>query len=317
MTKNKVLLKKPHLAIIVPAYNESKGLIAFNEAVVDIMKTLDCTYNLVFIDDGSIDDTWETALILSKQDASVTAISLSRNFGKEYAILAGLNETDADYYLVMDADMQHPPTVIPYLWERILKGDVDVVEGVKSDRGRESPLYRLCSNLFYRALYTLTKQNLKNSSDFKLFTQAFRNAILKLDDGAFFFRGACQWVGFPKSTVDFVVAERAEGESKFNLKALLKLMSSAILSNTKTLLRLSIFIGIIFGLFSIILGLNTVYNKVTEQATNGFTTVILFLSIQACFMFLSLGIIGEYLARIYYETKGYPSYIIGRQTNDQ
>ncbi|MEP6342545.1 MAG: glycosyltransferase family 2 protein [Maricaulaceae bacterium] len=317
MAKNETLLKKPHLALIVPAYNESKGLIGFNEAVSDIMKNLSCTYKIVFIDDGSVDDTWETALTLSKQDRFVSAISFSRNFGKEYAILAGLNETEADYYLVMDADMQHPPTVIPHLWERMLKGDVDVVEGVKTDRGRESALYRACSNLFYRVLYILTKQNLKNSSDFKLFTQNFRNAILSLDDGAFFFRGACQWVGFPKATVDFIVAERLEGESKFSIKALLRLMNNAILSNTKTLLRLSIFIGIIFGLFSITLGLNAVYNKVTEQATSGFTTVILFLSIQACFTFLSLGIIGEYLARIYYEVKKYPSYIIGRQTNDQ
>jgi len=302
------------LAVILPCYNEGTGLVRSAKKISEELDSLNVDYRLHFIDDGSKDDTWQVIETLAKKNERYVGLRLSRNFGKEYAILAGLQEIDAEYYLVTDADLQHPPSTIKILWNAVNEDDIDAAEGIKADRGNESLLYKLCSNVFYKTLHIISNLNLKNSSDFKLFTKRFRNAVLSCEDHSFFFRGACNWVGFNRKNIPFRVENRAFGKSKFSLRVLLNMVNNAILSNTKALLKISTFIGLIVGIFSILLAIQTLYTKLTGQALNGFTTVILVVAFQSTFLFLSLGILGEYLSRIYQEVKNKPSYILRTKT---
>jgi len=302
------------LAVILPCYNEGTGLVRSAKKISEELDSLNVDYRLHFIDDGSKDDTWQVIETLAKKNERYVGLRLSRNFGKEYAILAGLQEIDAEYYLVTDADLQHPPSTIKILWNAVNEDDIDAAEGIKADRGNESLLYKLCSNVFYKTLHIISNLNLKNSSDFKLFTKRFRNAVLSCEDHSFFFRGACNWVGFNRKNIPFRVEDRAFGKSKFSLRVLLNMVNNAILSNTKALLKISTFIGLIVGIFSILLAIQTLYTKLTGQALNGFTTVILVVAFQSTFLFLSLGILGEYLSRIYQEVKNKPSYILRTKT---
>lgn len=303
-----------NIAVIIPVYNEGHQLITSIDTIRAEMEALNTDYCIYLIDDGSQDNTWDIIENIAISTQHCTGISFSRNFGKEYAILAGLQEVDANYYLVMDSDLQHPPSMIKTFWAAINEEGIDAVEGIKKHRGHESFLYKICSNLFYKTLYLVSRINLKNSSDFKLLTRKFRDSVIDCEDQSFFFRGACSWVGYKRKEIPFNVEERASGKSKFQLRMLLNMMNDAILSNTKALLKISTFIGLLMGAFSIFLAFQTLYNKITGQALNGFTTVILVVVIQSTFLFLSLGILGEYLARIYKEVKRKPSYILRAKT---
>lgn len=302
-----------YISIIIPVYNEEKQIEETVSIILQILSGNGIECEFILVDDGSADGTWETISRLARNYSCVSAIKLSRNFGKEAAICAGLERARGDACLIIDSDLQHPPSLIPEMVKLWRTEGYDVVEGVKASRGKESFVTRIGASLFYKLLKLLSGYDLENTSDFKLLDRRVVEAWKRLGERNTFFRGMSTWVGFKRVSVPFEVSERKTGKSGWSFFKLLKLAIDAITSYSSLPLQAVTLIGVLFLLGSVVLGIQTLYKKFAGQALSGFTTVILLqLIIGSCLM-ISLGIIGTYLARIYDEVKSRPRYIVSEE----
>jgi glycosyltransferase involved in cell wall biosynthesis len=241
---------------------------------------------------------------------TVRALRLSRNFGKESALCAGLEHARGDAVIVIDADGQHPPSLIPEMVRVWQSSGADVVEAVKRRRGRESLSSKVGAQLFYFVLNRLSGFHFKGASDFKLMSRKAVDAWLNMRERNVFFRGMTVWMGFTSVQIPFEVVPRSVGQSTWSVLKRLKLALVGITAFSSFPLHLVTFAGLIFLGISVLLGLETVYLKVAGRAVSGFATVILLELIIGSLLMISLGIIGEYLARIYEEVKGRPRYLV-------
>jgi len=298
------------LAVVIPVYNEEKALIQHIKAINDILTADQIEAQFMLVDDGSRDNTWGKILELQKKLPFVHAVRFARNFGKEMAICAGLDSIDADRYLVMDSDLQHPPRYIKDMMKCMDLNQADIVEGIKSNRGKESLKYKLLAKSFYRVLKWATGLDLDNSSDFKLMDRKVIDYLRSFHENNVFFRGLVDYVGFKKVQFDFEVDDRDDGSSRFSTIRLAKLAFNAILSYTSKPLYLTVFLGALFFVFALILGIQTLFNFFSGHAVSGFSTVILLNLLIGSLILFSLGIIGVYISRIYDEVKARPRYII-------
>lgn len=299
------------ISIVVPVYNEGAHIRKSMAYVGQICDAASIPFELVLVDDGSKDNSWEELAAMAKEDERITAVRLSRNFGKEPALLAGIDAASGDAVLVMDADLQHPPEKIPEM-VRLWQEGAEVVEGVKSSRGKEKLSYRFCAKLFYGTINKATGIDFNNASDFKLLDRKVVEAMKQMPERMTFFRGMSAWVGFERKTFEFEVAERVDGTSKWSLKHLIKLAVTAVTSYTSAPLHCITVMGFVMFICAIVLGIHTLYMKIAGNALGGFTTVILLLLFIGSMMMISLGIIGLYLMKIYHEVKGRPRYITSR-----
>jgi len=299
------------ISIVVPVYNEGAHIRKSMAYVGNICDEASIPYELVLVDDGSKDNSWKEIAAMAKEDDRITAVRLSRNFGKEPALLAGIDAAGGDAVLVMDADLQHPPEKIPEM-VRLWQEGAEVVEGVKSSRGKEKRSYRFCAKLFYGMINKATKIDFNNASDFKLLDRKVVEAMKQMPERMTFFRGMSAWVGFERVTFEFEVAERVDGSSKWSLRHLIKLAVTAVTSYTSAPLHCITVMGFVMLFCATVLGIHTLYMKIAGDALGGFTTVILLLLFIGSMMMISLGIIGLYLMKIYHEVKGRPRYIASR-----
>ncbi|OHD06543.1 MAG: hypothetical protein A2086_00470 [Spirochaetes bacterium GWD1_27_9] len=305
------------LTIIIPVFNEAKIL---NYSVTEIEKRLEklpVKYELLFVDDGSKDDTYKVLDGISQTNKRVSFISFSRNFGKESAVFAGLENADGDACVIMDCDLQHPPEFIYQMVDLWLTGEVDVIDAVKATRGKESIFYKISSLTFNVMMNKLTSLNLKDSSDFKLLDKKVITEILKCKEKTRFFRGLSEWVGFRHKKIEFNVAERTVGTSKWSLTKLIKYSIDNIVTFSSIPLKLISFFGFFVIFLSIALIGQTVYMKLVGHAVEGFTTVIISIAFFSGTILLSLGVIGEYMSKIYEEIKGRPIYILKKSKNNE
>lgn len=301
------------LSIILPAYNEKENIERTALTLSQILEGAAIPYELLFISDGSTDGTYEEVCRLAAQDARVRGAEFSRNFGKEAAIFAGLELAAGEACIVMDCDLQHPPQVIPEMY-RLWKEGYEVVEGIKTSRGRESLFHRMSAGLFYKIMSGMMRMDMRSSSDFKLLDRKVVNVLLGLGERNTFFRALSFWAGFRSAKVEYEVQERAVGSSKWSFKSLIRYAISNVTSFSTVPLQLVTVMGTISILFSLILAVQTLVKFLMGTAVEGFTTVILLILIIGGFIMISLGIIGHYLARIYEEVKGRPRYILRRTT---
>jgi len=297
------------LVVVIPIYQEGSHIKQSIGRIEEILVKHQIRHEFVLVDDGSKDNSWQQLEELASVNSHITALRLSRNFGKESAICAGLEYADGDMVLVMDADLQHPPELIPQMVEAWLEG-YDVVEGVKSSRGKENPIYRSLANLFYFIIRKTSDVDLDKASDYKLMDRKVIEAWRKMPERAVFFRGMSVWVGFNRKQISFDVADRTSGESKWSFIRLVRLAINAITSYTSLPLHLITLLGSIMFLGGLILGIQTLFMKFSGRATDGFTTVILLLLLIGSSIMISLGIIGIYLAKIYKEVKARPRYLV-------
>jgi glycosyltransferase involved in cell wall biosynthesis len=237
-------------------------------------------------------------------------VRLSRNFGKELALCAGLERAGGDAVIVMDGDGQHPPSLLPVMVKTWLSSGADIVQAVKVKRGRESVSSKLGALLFYLILNKLSGFELKGASDYKIMNRKVIDTWLAMRERNVFFRGMTAWMGFKTIQIPFEVAPRRAGKSGWSYLTRAKLALVGITTFSSFPLHLVTFVGLIFFVFAVGLGIQTLYLKLAGRAFTGFTTVILLELIIASLLMISLGIIGEYLARIYEEVKGRPRYII-------
>lgn len=300
----------PRLSIVVPAFQEADGLAAGLQAIRAAAQDTGLPFEIVVVDDGSRDGTWEVLSRVQQDVPEVTGIRLSRNFGKEAAIAAGLEVVTGDACVVMDADLQHPPSLLPEMVRQWREGGWDVVEAVKTHRGRESWARRVAVRTFYRSAAWLTGYDLQDASDFKLIDRRVVEQWRRLGERATFFRGLVSWLGFSRTTVPFEVPPRVAGASRWSVWALLSLAVHAVTSFSALPLQLVTLLGLIMLAMAVLVGAQAVRLWWAGLALPGFTTVILLQLTIGGLLMISLGIIGTYLARIYDEVKGRPRYVV-------
>jgi dolichol-phosphate mannosyltransferase len=298
------------VSIIIPAFNEEKNLYNNLIEIINVINIFD--YELVLVDDGSRDLTWEIIKKISKENNKIKGIKFSRNFGKEAALFAGLENSKGDAVIIMDSDLQHPPKYIPEMIEKWQEG-YKIVECKKEKRIKESIINKLGANIFYETLKRIAGYDLANACDYKLLDRQVVNDIINLKEGHTFFRGLVEWVGYEKYQITINIPMRCGDKSKFNMIGLTKLALTAITSFSSSLLYLTIVLGMLFIVGALILGIHTLINKIVGNALTGFTTVILLLLIIGGCILFCLGIIGLYIAKIYDEVKGRPRYIISER----
>ena len=284
------------------------------ETVKDILNKNTIPFEILFVDDGSSDATYSKIVELSTTNQEVRGISFSRNFGKESAIFAGLENAAGACCVIMDCDLQHPPQKIVEMY-RLWEQGYEVVEGVKTDRGKESALYRWCANTFYSIISKLIKIDMSNASDFKLMDRKVIDVLKEMPERNVFFRALSSWVGFKKTTVSFEVQERTAGVSKWSSWSLIKYAVSNITSFSAAPMQLVTVLGVLFGIFAVVLGVQSLVHKITGRALEGFTTVIIVQLLVGSIVMICMGITGYYISKIYEEIKGRPRYIISTEVN--
>jgi polyisoprenyl-phosphate glycosyltransferase len=262
------------------------------------------------VDDGSSDETWRIITEEAKGFSALRGLRLSRNFGKESALCAGLEHARGDAVILMDGDGQHPPSLLPEMVRMWQTSGADIIEAVKRSRGRESLVGKSGALVFYFLLDKLSGFDFKGASDFKLLNRKAVNAWLKMGERNVFFRGMTAWMGFTTVRIPFEVVPRSGGQSTWSYLKRMKLALTGITSFSSLPLQLVTFAGALFLVFSVVLGAQTLFLQLSGRAVSGFATVILLLLIIGSLLMISLGIIGEYLARIYEEVKGRPRYLI-------
>lgn len=300
----------PVLSVVIPLYSEGAGLAGLLDAVHARMEEVGEPWEIVLVDDGSADDTWRRIGEAAERRPNLGAVRLSRNFGKEAAICAGLEAATGEAVIVMDGDLQHPPELIPAMVERWRKTGCDVVEAVKTSHRRDASAGRWLSGFFYWSMRRFSGFDLRGASDFKLVTRRVVDAWLELGERNLFFRGMIAWLGFRHEQVPFEVPAHPRRRSRWSTRRLVHLGTTGITAFSSAPLRAASLLGVLFLVFAVALGVHTLVMKFTGHAVEGFTTVIVLQLFIGSLLMILLGIIGEYIARIYEEVKGRPRYLV-------
>ncbi|HWS35984.1 MAG TPA: glycosyltransferase family 2 protein [Actinoplanes sp.] len=297
------------ISVVAPIYNEGPGVDRFVARLSEVLGDAQIDFELVLVDDGSADDSWQRITRQALIDPRVRGLRLSRNFGKEAALLAGLEHATGEAVVVIDSDLQHPPSAIPAMVRRWQEG-AQVVEAVKRNRAGQSLGNRLSAKLFNRTFTRLTRVDLVDATDFRLLARPAVDALRRMPEHSTFFRGTSSWIGFTRATVEVDIDHREGGASRWTARGLARLAVNGLTSFTSAPLHLVTLAGLGFAVFSVILGVQTLIRWIGGGSVAGFTTVILLLLVTGTFVLIGLGVIGEYLARIHEEVRGRPRYLI-------
>jgi glycosyltransferase involved in cell wall biosynthesis len=306
-------VRNPTLSVVLPVFNESAHLVQSIGVIEAALKSLDKSYEIIVVDDGSSDATWSALVSFARTNPCLSAVGLSRNFGKEAAIRAGLEAARGDAVIVMDADLQHPPALIPEMVNLWSTGECDVVDGRKEPVPRATWLHELGATGFYYWFQRVTGCDLNGSSDFKLLDRRVVDAYLQLPERRLFFRGLISWLGFRHTELMFRVAPRVEGLSKWSFGRLTRFAIDSLLSFSGAFVHIVTILGLGAISVAILLAIYTVALKCFGYASEGFSTIILVELFMGSSIMISLGILGEYVIRIYDELKQRPRYLAARQ----
>jgi polyisoprenyl-phosphate glycosyltransferase len=301
------------ISLIIPCFNEELSVTPFYDVIVDTFKKMQNTdFELMFVNDGSRDHTFEIIESLHEKDNRVKCISFSRNFGKEAALFAGIRSVTGDCAVIMDADLQHPPATIPEMFKLWTEG-YDVVEGIKNTRGKESFIHKAFTSVFYNTLSKAIGMDMRNSSDYKLLDRKVINELAKLKERNTFFRALSFWVGYKKAEVHYDVQKRIAGSSKWSFGSLVKYAIQNVVSFTYAPLHLITIFGMFFVLVGLIVGIDALVSYCHGKAAAGYPTIIFLIFLSTGAIMSSLGVVGTYIAKIYDEVKARPQYIIAEK----
>ena len=300
------------ISIIVPAYNEEEVLELFHERISEVLETLTAyAWEIIFINDGSTDSTQAKIDALQKRDPRIASIVLSRNFGKEIAMTAGLDHAKGDAVVIIDADLQDPPELMADFIREWNNG-FDVVYGRRTHRDGESWAKKVTAHYFYQVIGKLSKVQIPaNTGDFRLMSRRAVDALLQLREHHRFMKGLFAWVGYPATAVDYRRPPRAAGITKFNYWKLWNFALEGITSFTILPLKLATYLGISIALFSVLAGLWIILKTMMwGDGVAGYPTLIVTILFFGGVQLFFIGVIGEYLGRIYNETKVRPLYVV-------
>ena len=300
------------LSVVISVYNEEQVLPVFIREIAGTLEKDYSEYELIFVNDGSTDNSQQLIDEYAGKDNRVKSIRLSRNFGHEAAMIAGIDYATGDAVICMDSDLQHPPSLIREMTERYNNGEFEVINMARNDTKKFS-----LSNLFYHTLNKLTPYKIEpNASDFFLISKRVAD-ILRQDyrERVRFLRGIIQIIGFRRTTIEFKSPHRELGKSKYSISKLLSLSVTAIATLSKKPLQAGIYIGLLSGAFSLLLAVYSIIMKIIEKPVSGYTTIVVFLGLMFSIQFFLLGIIGEYVGFLFDEQKARPIYIVDKTIN--
>ena len=304
------------ISLIVPCYNEEASLPILWKALEDV-RTLrpEFEYEYIFVDDGSRDRTLSILEELSAKDTSVHYLSFSRNFGKEAGMYAGLSEAQGEWVAILDADMQDPPSLLPQMFDILLKGEIDMVATRRVTRKGEPKIRSFFARFFYRLINRMTDVEIVDGArDFRVMTRDVADAILSLSERQRFSKGIFSWVGFRTEWIEYENVERAAGETKWSFWKLFKYAVDGIVSFTTVPLRLAMFSGFFVSAASFIyIVYYVIRTLIWGIPVPGYPSLLAFILFLGGITLLALGILGEYLARTYMEVKRRPLYIIRKR----
>ena len=306
------------ISVLIPCHNEEKSLPLLYPELVKLMdSTPNYQWELMFVNDGSTDGTLELLRQLRQQDQRVNFVDLSRNFGKEAAMLAGFDYVTGDCMVIIDADLQDPPELIPEMIKWWEQGYEDVYAKRKT-RGRESWLRKWLSLMFYRLLQSSSRFDvLQNVGDFRLLDRSCINALRQMRESERYTKGMYSWIGFKKKEIEFDRGDRVAGSSSWSFRQLFSLAIDGITSFTSLPLRISTVVGFIVSMLAFIYMIYIFIKAlIWGDPVQGYPSLVILLLFLGGIQLLSLGIIGEYIGRIYNETKNRPDYIV-RNFNDE
>lgn len=305
------------LSVIIPAYNEEEMIKKTSETISGILDEENIDFELLFINDGSSDNTWKVIDEESTRNKRVKGVCFSRNFGKESAVFAGIAEACGDCCVVLDCDLQHPPEKIVDMY-RLWEQGYEIVEGVKTSRGRESAMHKFAAKSFYNIMSESVGFDMSRASDYKLLDRKAMNVLLNMNEKNAFFRALSSWIGFKSTEVEYNVREREAGESKWSTKSLIKYAITNITSFTSAPLHLITISGWIVALLGFGFSVEALYRHFfIGNDQPGFTTLIVLVCFTSAMIMIGLGIIGIYISKIYDEVKGRPRYIIDKTTYEK
>jgi polyisoprenyl-phosphate glycosyltransferase len=307
------MVKGPKYSLIIPVYNEQETLLTLYERLLSVLEQLDGSAEVIFVDDGSEDNSFDRMLEINLRDPRFKLLQLSRNFGHQAAITAGLDFAAGNAVVVMDADLQDPPELVLTMAQRWREG-FDVVYAVRRERPGESRFKRFTATGFYRLLRRLTEVEIPaDVGDFRLVDRKALEAYKTMRENDRFVRGMFSWVGFRQTGVTYDRGERFAGETKYPLRKMMNFAIDGILSFSNAPLRLALALGFTVSIISFVYGIISIVLKLSGAFTvPGWTSIIFVASFLGGVQLIVLGVVGEYVGRIYVETKRRPLYIVNR-----
>lgn len=299
------------LTVIIPFYNEGEVLENFHSRLTAALASIQKPIEILYVDDGSQDASDEIIMQLKSQDLSISYLALSRNFGKEIAVTAGLNYAQGEFVLIMDADLQHPPEIIPKFLQIAQQG-YDIVYARPINRQSESWIKRNLTHLFYKILHSVANINIPpHASDFRLLSRRAVESIKKLREQHRFMKGLFAWVGYPQKSIDYRMDERLAGKTKWGYLKLWNLALEGITSFTIIPLKLASYLGLITAFIAFVYGIIIITKTLLfGDPARGYPSLIVVILFLGSIQLFTLGIIGEYLGRTFNETKNRPLYFI-------
>lgn len=305
------------ISIVTPVYNEEDNVVFFHEEITKVMKTTGMDYELIYVNDGSRDRTDELIRELAEKDSHVRAITFARNFGHQTAITCGMDFVRGDAVITMDGDMQHPPELIPLLLEK-WKDGYDIVQTIRTSTEDSGFIKKITSAGYYKVINSISKTPVTpGGSDFRLMNRKSLDVFLRFREHARFIRGIVGGLGFKQTTIKFEAPARHAGVSKFSMNKMLHFAMDGILTNSTTPLRAAFYAGAVSGFIGILLILHVLYSYLVGNTVPGWATMTILIAFFGSANLVGLGIIGEYIGRIYEETKDRPLYWISNDTNDR
>lgn len=301
------------ISIVIPCYQEAENLPLLVEGILMNLSDLGHEMEIICVDDGSSDGTFEVIQSLRLDFPEVKGIKFSRNFGHQIALLAGLEKAKGDVVITMDGDMQHPPEVLPLLIQKYTEG-YDIVNTSRVYPNSASWFKKLSSRYFYSVLNSLSEVEIEpNSADFRLMSRQCVDAFLSLEEHDRFTRGLIKWIGFSQTSVKFTAGDRFAGQSTYTLGKMIKFALNGLTSMSSKPLRFSLYLGLLFLIFGFFYGFYILLTFVKGENVAGWTSILITVLILGGVQLLILSIIGEYIARIFNESKRRPLYLIKKE----
>ena len=305
---------RPQIGVVIPVYNEADNIEGLVRRLVPVLERVSTSFEVVFVDDGSRDGTMEALRRANAADPRLTAVSFSRNFGKEIAIAAGLDHCDADAVIIMDADLQHPPEVIEAFVAKWREGFKNVY-GQRNDRLNESAMRRMFARNFYKMFSMFGETPLpEGAGDFRLLDRQAVLALRSMGERARFSKALYAWIGFKSVGVPFDVAERASGVSKFDIGKLTRFALDGLMSFSTLPLMVWTYVGMIVSVISLAMALTFIVQTLVYGVdVPGYASLIVSVTFLGGIQLLSLGVLGEYIGRIFAEVKRRPLYLVAER----
>lgn len=298
------------VSVVLPLYNEVDNIRVLHKALKEVFDALDYRYEFLFVDDGSTDGSAFLLEELARDHEHILGITLSRNFGHQIAIVAGMEHAKGDFVIMMDSDMQHPPEMIPKMIETAETG-VDIVNMVRTGSSGNKPLKNTTSRWFYRIMNRMGEVKVEPSvADFRLMNRRAVEAFLKLKEKDRFTRGLVSWMGFEQAFIPYEARARHAGKTKYSYEKMFSFAGDGFVSFSSRPLRISFFLGLIFSIFGLGYAIFSVVQYFLGNTIPGWTSLMVVVLLLGGIQLLSLGIIGEYIARVFNEVKNRPLYYV-------